>query len=237
MVIIHDPRCIDYGSSMRPEQPARITRSAAHLQWRPSRSGLGAFRQPSSPTKPCCWLTLRPTWKRLTQHRDSRRRHSHTSPTSRTTPAAPSAPLLAAVRNPPSPANVPSPSCACPAITRLLRPSHGLLLPQPTSQSPLSPPAPVKPTGSLSGISTPTMAMAPRPSPTTRGGAALHFRPPIPLATPARALSKSFDNCLNWPRGPAHPADKAHGWRAARVARCRPSPSAPTFISRFRRLP
>ena len=31
MVIIHDPRCADYGSSMRPEQPARITRSAAHV--------------------------------------------------------------------------------------------------------------------------------------------------------------------------------------------------------------
>lgn len=31
MVILHDPRCADYGSSMRPEQPARITHSAAHL--------------------------------------------------------------------------------------------------------------------------------------------------------------------------------------------------------------
>ena len=31
MVILHDPRCADYGSSMRPEQPARITKSAAHL--------------------------------------------------------------------------------------------------------------------------------------------------------------------------------------------------------------
>ena len=32
MVILHDPRCADYGSSMRPEQPARVTRSAAHLR-------------------------------------------------------------------------------------------------------------------------------------------------------------------------------------------------------------
>ncbi len=32
MTILHDPRCADYGSSMRPEQPARITRSAAHLR-------------------------------------------------------------------------------------------------------------------------------------------------------------------------------------------------------------
>jgi acetoin utilization deacetylase AcuC-like enzyme len=32
MLILHDPRCSDYGSSMRPEQPARVTRSVAHLQ-------------------------------------------------------------------------------------------------------------------------------------------------------------------------------------------------------------
>ena len=32
MLIIHDPQCADYGSSMRPEQPARITRSVPHLQ-------------------------------------------------------------------------------------------------------------------------------------------------------------------------------------------------------------
>ena len=32
MLILHDPRCADYGSAMRPEQPARITRSVAHLR-------------------------------------------------------------------------------------------------------------------------------------------------------------------------------------------------------------
>ncbi len=32
MLILHDPRCAGYGSSMRPEQPARVTRSAAHLR-------------------------------------------------------------------------------------------------------------------------------------------------------------------------------------------------------------
>lgn len=32
MLILHDPRCADYGSSMRPEQPARVIRSAAHLK-------------------------------------------------------------------------------------------------------------------------------------------------------------------------------------------------------------
>lgn len=32
MLILHDPQSADYGSSMRPEQPARVTRSAAHLR-------------------------------------------------------------------------------------------------------------------------------------------------------------------------------------------------------------
>ncbi|WP_438480730.1 histone deacetylase family protein [Oleiharenicola lentus] len=32
MLILHDPRCADYGSSMRPEQPARVLRSAVHLK-------------------------------------------------------------------------------------------------------------------------------------------------------------------------------------------------------------
>lgn len=32
MLILHDPRCAEYGSSMRPEQPARVIRSAAHLK-------------------------------------------------------------------------------------------------------------------------------------------------------------------------------------------------------------
>ena len=32
MIILHDPLCAEYGSPMRPEQPARVLRSAAHLQ-------------------------------------------------------------------------------------------------------------------------------------------------------------------------------------------------------------
>ena len=32
MILLHDPRCAEYGSSMRPEQPARVTRSVAHLK-------------------------------------------------------------------------------------------------------------------------------------------------------------------------------------------------------------
>ena len=39
MLIFHDPRCAEYGSYLRPEQPARVLRTAAHLrrthpQWR-----------------------------------------------------------------------------------------------------------------------------------------------------------------------------------------------------------
>ena len=32
MIILHDSRCTEYGSSMRPEQPARVLHSAAHLR-------------------------------------------------------------------------------------------------------------------------------------------------------------------------------------------------------------
>lgn len=32
MLLLHDPQCAGYGSSMRPEQPARVTRTAAHLR-------------------------------------------------------------------------------------------------------------------------------------------------------------------------------------------------------------
>lgn len=32
MLIFHDPQCADYGSAMRPEQPARVIRSMAHLR-------------------------------------------------------------------------------------------------------------------------------------------------------------------------------------------------------------
>ncbi len=32
MILLHDPVCAEYGSSMRPEQPARVLKSAAHLR-------------------------------------------------------------------------------------------------------------------------------------------------------------------------------------------------------------
>jgi acetoin utilization deacetylase AcuC-like enzyme len=31
MLVIHDPRCADYGSSMRPEQPSRVVNTASYL--------------------------------------------------------------------------------------------------------------------------------------------------------------------------------------------------------------
>ncbi len=32
MILLHDPVCAEYGSHLRPEQPARVLRSAAHLR-------------------------------------------------------------------------------------------------------------------------------------------------------------------------------------------------------------
>jgi len=32
MLLLHDPRCADYGSSSRPEQPARVVKTAEHLR-------------------------------------------------------------------------------------------------------------------------------------------------------------------------------------------------------------
>ncbi|MDO8543131.1 MAG: histone deacetylase [Opitutaceae bacterium] len=32
MLILHDPRCAEYGSDMRPEQPMRVIKTAAHLR-------------------------------------------------------------------------------------------------------------------------------------------------------------------------------------------------------------
>jgi acetoin utilization deacetylase AcuC-like enzyme len=69
MVIVHDPRCADYGSSMRPEQPARITRSAAHLR---SAHPDWIWQLPSAAV-PDETLLLAHTpahLKRLSQHRD-----------------------------------------------------------------------------------------------------------------------------------------------------------------------
>ncbi len=70
MLILHDPRCADYGSSMRPEQPARAVRTAEHLRrahpdW--------TWREPSaqSATDDVLLLAHVPTHlKRLTVSRD-----------------------------------------------------------------------------------------------------------------------------------------------------------------------
>jgi acetoin utilization deacetylase AcuC-like enzyme len=46
MLILHDPQCADYGSSMRPEQPARVTRTAAHLR---TAQPAWSWRRPAAP--------------------------------------------------------------------------------------------------------------------------------------------------------------------------------------------
>ena len=69
MVIVHDPRCADYGSSMRPEQPARVTRSAAHLR---ATHPKWTWHQPAaSVPDETLLLAHTPAYlKRLGQHRD-----------------------------------------------------------------------------------------------------------------------------------------------------------------------
>lgn len=70
MLILHDPRCADYGSSMRPEQPARVVRTAAHLRaahpdW--------TWREPAAASAPDAVLALAHTpahLKRVAQPRD-----------------------------------------------------------------------------------------------------------------------------------------------------------------------
>src|SRR4051795_7422116 len=32
MIILHDPQCANYGSYQRPEQPARVVKTTAHLR-------------------------------------------------------------------------------------------------------------------------------------------------------------------------------------------------------------
>lgn len=68
MLILHDPQSADYGSSMRPEQPARVTKTAAHLRtahpdW--------LWRVPAAATDDALLLAHAPELlKRLTQPRD-----------------------------------------------------------------------------------------------------------------------------------------------------------------------
>lgn len=68
MIIFHDPQCADYGSSMRPEQPARITKTvphlrAAHPDW--------LWRLPPAPSVESLLLAHAPEHlKRLLQPRD-----------------------------------------------------------------------------------------------------------------------------------------------------------------------
>ena len=69
MLILHDPRCADYGSAMRPEQPARVLRTAAHLR---TSHPAWTWRVPSfAVTEPLLRLAHSPAHlKRLEQPRD-----------------------------------------------------------------------------------------------------------------------------------------------------------------------
>ena len=65
MIILHDPQCADYGSAMRPEQPRRVTRSAALLQqahpdWR--------WQIPATATEPQALLAHTPALFRRIAH-------------------------------------------------------------------------------------------------------------------------------------------------------------------------
>lgn len=71
MLILHDPQCAAYGSSMRPEQPARVTRSASHL--RAAHPGWTWQTPPAASEVVDATLLLAHTpahLKRLTQPRD-----------------------------------------------------------------------------------------------------------------------------------------------------------------------
>jgi acetoin utilization deacetylase AcuC-like enzyme len=69
MLVVHDPRCAEYGSSMRPEQPARVIRTAAHL--RATHPGW-EWREPSSTIEDSILLLGHTAehLKRLNQPRD-----------------------------------------------------------------------------------------------------------------------------------------------------------------------
>lgn len=55
MLLFHDPRCAEYGSAQRPEQPARVLRSVAHL--RRAQPGW-LWREPGAGTAPDSILHL-----------------------------------------------------------------------------------------------------------------------------------------------------------------------------------
>jgi acetoin utilization deacetylase AcuC-like enzyme len=68
MVILHDPSCADYGSSMRPEQPGRVIRSAEHLR---NEHGDWEWREPTTATDDTLLLAHTPEHlARLRQPKD-----------------------------------------------------------------------------------------------------------------------------------------------------------------------
>lgn len=68
MVIFHDPRCADYGSALRPEQPARILKTAPYLQ---SRFPRWRWEVPAAADDAACRLAHSPSHlERLRQPAD-----------------------------------------------------------------------------------------------------------------------------------------------------------------------
>ena len=57
MIIFYDPLCAEYGSSMRPEQPARVLRSAEHLR---NAHPNWVWRKPASPEESTLQLAHTP---------------------------------------------------------------------------------------------------------------------------------------------------------------------------------
>jgi len=71
MLIFHDPLCAEYGSSLRPEQPARVIRTAAHLRATHPAWAWCVPPPAASVTDATLSLTHTPAHlKRLTQPRD-----------------------------------------------------------------------------------------------------------------------------------------------------------------------
>ena len=89
MIILHDPQCADYGSSLRPEQPLRATRSVAHLrtahpEWE--------WRIPAIATEDALLAVHTPAHLARLQGRPISTMTRRTSKAFTTTPAGPSAP-------------------------------------------------------------------------------------------------------------------------------------------------
>jgi acetoin utilization deacetylase AcuC-like enzyme len=65
MIVFHDPRCADYGSYLRPEQPARILRTVPHLR---SAHPEWQWQEPVAADDACCQLAHTAAHLRRLEH-------------------------------------------------------------------------------------------------------------------------------------------------------------------------